>query len=71
MPARDWINKSDVAEMLGVSPDAVNRIVPAANIRRRVIPGARIKYFRPDVERVNRESVVGGVEAGAELVGAK
>ena len=58
-PAATWISQGDAAEILEVDRMKVERIAAESGVRRRVLPGTRIKYHREDVERVSRECVVG------------
>lgn len=56
-----WISGREVARRLNYrSSNRVPVIAEAAGIRRRVVPGLRTLYLAADVEKVLRESVVGG-----------
>jgi hypothetical protein len=65
-PAREtaptWISQGDAAEILVVNRMQVERIAVEFNVRRRVLPGVRTKYYREDIERVARECVVGSAK---------
>lgn len=55
---RVWISGNQAARILGVKHRSrVAALAEAGRISRRVIPGARVLYFRPDVEAVARASI--------------
>ncbi|MBV8268448.1 MAG: hypothetical protein JO252_19135 [Planctomycetaceae bacterium] len=52
-----WIFASEAASILGMNRRLFPRVVAAAGIRTRTLPGTRTRYYRPDVEAVARTSV--------------
>lgn len=56
--ARPWVSGDQAARILGVGHRRhVAALAEAGRISRREIPGARVLYFRPDVELVARASI--------------
>ena len=55
---RAWVSGNQAARILGVKHRSrVAALAEAGRITRREIPGARVLYFRPDVELVARASI--------------
>jgi hypothetical protein len=52
-----WIFASEAATILGMNRRLFPRVVAAAGIRTRTLPGTRTRYYRPDVEAVATASV--------------
>ena len=67
--ARDknlWVFASEGSRMLGLHHSQFLKIAAAAGFRTRVLPGMRIRYYRPDVEAIALASVESfAVEGGA------
>jgi hypothetical protein len=54
-----WIYVGDGAKLLGVHKNTFKKIAESAGVRRQVFPGMKIaRYFREDVEKIVRESVI-------------
>jgi hypothetical protein len=58
------------AAVIGESPYRLPKVVEAAGVRRKVLPGLPVRYHLGDLERLAQESVVGGPAKAEELVGA-
>jgi hypothetical protein len=57
-----WLSAKETAAILGVNEKAVPRVADAAPLRTKKTPGHPwTRYYRPDVERVARESVKTGL----------
>jgi hypothetical protein len=56
----EWITLRETARRLGIMPTTAYRVIPAAGIRKRVLPGTFPKYNAADVARVAAQAVQGG-----------
>jgi excisionase family DNA binding protein len=53
----EWISAKDAADIMGINPDAVRKMIRKGLIRSCRIPGCRVRVSRAHAEQIAREAV--------------
>jgi len=55
-----WVSSRRAALVWGVSQSRVGKIANASDVRLKILPGCKPRFCLQDVERIGRQSIVGG-----------